>query len=1549
MLSKDLLQDYQYLINGHAKNNNPRSSTPLYKSRKTTNDAGIIPLVTINDLDKEYYTNGLPIPQKMVTIGGSDDYKLIDAPNIDWNKTYLFWAEQAKAKGIWNNSPEQNEGRDIRSSFYPDYIWPSCEGTSTRVESYPQWADTGLIQNSDDVLDILNYLLWRVLSLDYFADNWDNINTQFPEYTRLSWGTSLNWWYEQINASDLQEALKTPFLQELSSKYGSMPSGNDFTYLLDPDKTIQEGDYINKINIGTLNVSVNDIMNSISENRDEYINVISKIANEHYNDLKFGILTNHPGNFKSVWLKVNNKELSSSLENPCVKFLPGGDIHIAEDGSYELGYVELLNENLETVRLNTFVYSLITDGKFNDVGTLEEFNQNKINVLANKNLPKSKLDGGSNLTAEQKELFKYLDYCPNGVGEGVTVTLSFEQEASTTDPAHKFARKEEDPFLQFKLRKVSNSVTTLNLVDEQTGEAWERTEPLFVPFRHTEDDKYEIIINYPEEDNEIYRKYGLDNSSTYGIYPHFVVKGQQGENISNNTYVDYLKDCLNNINSDNGQLEGTFIHKAQSSSGVNYSNFNYGNVIYENGKYYYVPPRAEDYPDLLSDMTVYIYCLLYYKDNNMPRYINPCTLSLTVLVRPDVENKIVFYDGKETIYSWDNNLQRRIPSLITKHSNWINDSTTYYTNHYTKQTTANITKIFSDNDNDYTLIDSLYTFYRKNEDNEYVETSAQLVKDTYLDSVDYYLEDNLHKDKITDYSYSVKTIKLSWSSYKEYSEEEYTNSLNEVIDESRYVFSNLCVGNFGGYTGKSSFSETIARSLFTQNVHVDFLGLIPSNLIETRETDLGEDSNFESLQYNSETRLNTNETIYYENEYLNGYYESRKNQDDLYTSSNINNVHLNLPQHESDLLNLISSFGVEPTETSETNGNKKFTVNTSEYINSLQYTDGTTIPNTGLKVLDNTFINSPENAVSRILRTNLFNIKYTHDVYNVDTEKVIRYELEFRRSTAMFPYENGLFRGKNSSGSNVIYNADSDYYYLVFKVSCPAGSNFGAAYKECHAYYFLRILRAPKDDNNIAPLIQFIQTEGLDYSLSTNYIHYTAKHGDEDKTYSFFPLVETPIYLNRCLTENAIGQNQRFKGKQWWFLSGLRNEGSSGSWAQNEISSDCFSICNIGDTYYRTSPDFSLSHANWNYSRYLFPEHGMDIRPTQDSKLSGVTYMEGKILNIGEKETIAGKECEMSGPFIYAHTLKKIDNNSHDVVPVAIPKVEIRLGLMYGNDEYTSRKISTTDSVLNVYKKDYDFTVGTYKYELNEDQTAFVKKLVHITPTLDSPNYVKIFKYRKQFNGANQIDAGSSRVIITGNCLWNMYRNQFFLLSNEFGGFKITHTPEEGEDFEQETQNDTALAAETDIFSLYTKFSVAGSTPTEVGQLTDIDRVEFREFSDSDIKLLFNDPNTPAGEDTSEESENISIQYFDVLDNDYTPVVIFASSDTNKTDNNYGKFFLISLNNDNTTYINTYLNIHFNYSLDGKYNGKDLYIKFELAEPSEVELPSSSAHITQGD
>ena len=175
---------------------------------------------------KSGWTEGVSVPDGFININGYDpandsrNYKLLEALNVDWKEIELPWAKSISKWNSWNIDPKN------LSADGPDYTDAVNEALSdeevskklsNRVDWFnqnydylkdngyidengkleiPGWSKNGKIEKSEDIIDAINYLIWRVIAIDYFTNNWNNRNSErvslkFIKYDPTSLATSL--------------------------------------------------------------------------------------------------------------------------------------------------------------------------------------------------------------------------------------------------------------------------------------------------------------------------------------------------------------------------------------------------------------------------------------------------------------------------------------------------------------------------------------------------------------------------------------------------------------------------------------------------------------------------------------------------------------------------------------------------------------------------------------------------------------------------------------------------------------------------------------------------------------------------------------------------------------------------------------------------------------------------------------------------------------------------------------------------------------------------------------------------------------------------------------------------------------------------------------------------------------------------------------------------------------------------------------------------------------------------------------------------------------
>lgn len=137
------------------------------------------------------YKDGIEVPDKFVTIGGATNYHILDAVNLYWNNASIPWATKITKWGGSGKTIDErgNEVLINRSDMYaPEYQYNKPKETG--------WTD-GTIKETEDIADILNYLIYRVVSLDFFMDHWNDLELQSPALRLVNHRT--DWYSDDLN------------------------------------------------------------------------------------------------------------------------------------------------------------------------------------------------------------------------------------------------------------------------------------------------------------------------------------------------------------------------------------------------------------------------------------------------------------------------------------------------------------------------------------------------------------------------------------------------------------------------------------------------------------------------------------------------------------------------------------------------------------------------------------------------------------------------------------------------------------------------------------------------------------------------------------------------------------------------------------------------------------------------------------------------------------------------------------------------------------------------------------------------------------------------------------------------------------------------------------------------------------------------------------------------------------------------------------------------------------------------------------------------------
>jgi len=157
---------------------------------------------------KSGWTEGVSVPDGFININGYDpsndarNYKLLEALNIDWKDIEVPWAKSITKWNSWNIDPknliadsaeynnaidEAYESDDVENRLSNRVDWLNQNYDYLKDNGYidengkleiPGWSKNGKIEKSEDIIDAINYLIWRVIALDYFTNNWNNRNAE---------------------------------------------------------------------------------------------------------------------------------------------------------------------------------------------------------------------------------------------------------------------------------------------------------------------------------------------------------------------------------------------------------------------------------------------------------------------------------------------------------------------------------------------------------------------------------------------------------------------------------------------------------------------------------------------------------------------------------------------------------------------------------------------------------------------------------------------------------------------------------------------------------------------------------------------------------------------------------------------------------------------------------------------------------------------------------------------------------------------------------------------------------------------------------------------------------------------------------------------------------------------------------------------------------------------------------------------------------------------------------------------------------------------------
>ena len=133
-------------------------------------------------------TTGIETPDKFVTVNAATNYKILDAVNLDWNEAKIPWAKEITVWGGVGRTINSTKGDTNDTDAYAvDYKYNKPEEGG--------WTE-GVIRETEDVVDILNYLIYRTIAFDHFMEHWNDDGLQDPALRLVNHRTD---WYGDTN------------------------------------------------------------------------------------------------------------------------------------------------------------------------------------------------------------------------------------------------------------------------------------------------------------------------------------------------------------------------------------------------------------------------------------------------------------------------------------------------------------------------------------------------------------------------------------------------------------------------------------------------------------------------------------------------------------------------------------------------------------------------------------------------------------------------------------------------------------------------------------------------------------------------------------------------------------------------------------------------------------------------------------------------------------------------------------------------------------------------------------------------------------------------------------------------------------------------------------------------------------------------------------------------------------------------------------------------------------------------------------------------------
>lgn len=1108
---------------------------------------------------------GVNVPDTLVTVNDVDSYKLLDAPNIDWDEYLMKWTNLVyKFKSGGNVTPEEAQDNNKNDWYTPDGKFNNGEK--------PSWTN-GVIKDSEQVLDMIDYLMYRVVNLDYFADNWNLRDSAKTSLLFVCYNSKF-----LTPTTNKEYLLASPRNAEYVNNYLKVKlTGNTLQVLLDVS---QSDDNHTVLRSTGYEINRNDYANE-----SQYTNAINEYKNLFgvegtLPDTVFYILSNSRGK-----LSIENaSEGVGSESDPTAYKVP--PVNISNVDFYtELPYTQVESDDEKFYNpFELWIYG--TDSWFYNLQEISNA------ILANTS-SYNDIRSGINLDTYKID--------PNYA----TFSFAIKQVANKV-AGIQYGEIIQPISLNIKKNSISDKVSLI--INGNTS----NTEFTSIPFYNEilENNKYKLTFNIDTN------PFGIttQNYKQFGLYPTFFIKDTSSDDsaIGTGEFTEFTSDGFNSFSND------------------------FGTIMYENGDYWFEPPKENEfnYTVPTDGYKITIYCLLYYKngtdsDGNNPRLrsLEPIFVKANIKLKSKEKNKIIFLANtsqRRLAYRWNDNTKSYVVKVLDIDS------------------AVNNTSIF---------LDSSQVYYA---DDESIIDYA--VKDIYFDKNNY--------------------------NYKQ----------NKAITIPNVL-------------------TNIASSVWSDDVKIEFYGVANQTSLNSnlREFDLSDTANpLCIIKEESETTPGTYVPVSTKNIIKERFYK-------LGEDSSGNNIYFDYVDD------------IDPTYYKLDTSNDLLTKDSNAAVNDEKYLDTSKLNSDAKTKIYRSLSNSTSNYQ-----------EYGTDTSNVKLSVLNDSKVSINTTTALFPDKNGLVSNNNNltvtngkinitntqSGDNInytgnIYDADNDYFYLVFRVYCEAGNepNGGITYSACEAYYFLRVLRNTKSYSLV-----FKNNSTINYTIG------------EDNTYDYSMklIARSPIYLNQLLTEDAIEQNSDILGKQYWYFYGSnKNESTSNTWNDNVIAIDngydymdntnpdnlvekhrdytdkYLYIYNDGDklpvTNYnysdkisQSNPNYIISQNDWYYDVHSNQLKNVSVNPIDNLNplnTGAVLYID-KLIRLKDTTSIVERQGDT------------VDNNEH-FTAVSSNSVNINLGVIIGNSDIYTRVKSSTIGTLLISKRNYD--INLYKRTPNGSTTIYTE------------------------------------------------------------------------------------------------------------------------------------------------------------------------------------------------------------------------------------------------